>query len=159
MKVVWPAIAVVVGIVALGALIGRLSCAIPDGRLLTPNVVQTQSNPELVVAVEKARHSLDKFIARFQHPEPGDRSFGVQGAFKTSGQDEHIWIHLDKYDNGSFTGRLDDEPTNVPGKHKGDTVTVSRDNVTDWIFQSNGKKMGGFTIDALEGHADAAGRN
>jgi uncharacterized protein YegJ (DUF2314 family) len=157
MKVIGPAIVVVFVIAALGAVIGRLSCAKADVQLLSPGVAQTNDNAELYVAVQKARRSLDDFISRYEHPKDGDRGFGVQGAFATSGQPEHIWIHLDNYKDGVFTGRLADEPSAIPGKHKGDTVDVAKKDVTDWIYESDGKKVGGFTIDALEGQANAAG--
>lgn len=157
MKVVWPAIVVVVAIAVLGAVIGRLSCARTNVQLLSPGVAETKDNPELYVAVQKAKNSLDQFISRYEHPKSGDLGFGVQAAFKTSGEPEHIWIHLDGYKDGLFTGRLADEPTSIPDKHKGDTVSVRKKDVTDWIYQSNGQKVGGFTIDVLEGQANAAG--
>jgi uncharacterized protein YegJ (DUF2314 family) len=157
MKVVWPALAVVAGILILSVWLGHASCAKPDVRLLSPGVVQTDKNADVYVAVRKARASLDTFIKRFQHPEDGDRAFGVQAAFQGGSEPEHIWIHLDTYTEGKFTGRLGDEPQTLPGKHKGDTVTVSKDDVTDWIYQSKGQKVGGYTIDAMEGKLGAAG--
>ncbi len=157
MKVIWPALVVVFGIAILGAVIGRLSCARVNVQLLSPGVAETKDNPELYVAVQKARKSLDGFIARYEHPKSGDLGFGVQGIFGTPAEPEHIWVHLDSYKDGVFTGRLADEPNSMPGKHKGDTVTVDKKSVTDWIYQSDGKKVGGFTIDVLEGQANAAG--
>jgi uncharacterized protein YegJ (DUF2314 family) len=158
MKAIWPALALIAGIVCLGAVIGQLSCAQPDEKLVRPNVAETKANPELYVAVQKARHSLDSFIAQYEHPKPGNADFGLQGAFQTPRGEEHLWIRVDNYAKGTFSGHLVDEPVALVGKHRGDIVTIDRNDVTDWIYRSNGKKVGGFTMDVLEKQNAAGSR-
>lgn len=149
MKQVWPALIVIAVIVVLGAVIGRASCAKPNVEFVGTGVAETKQNPLVATAVVHARNTLDSFISEYQHPKPEDKGFGVQAAFDSPRGPEHIWIHLRSYHAGKFTGTLADEPQAVQGMHKGDMVTVDRNQVTDWIYDQGGKAQGGFTIRAL----------
>lgn len=118
-------------------------------RLATsPNVVHMTRDAELASAVLKAKHTLDKFIERYQKPQTGDKAFGVQAVFYTDKGPERMWVQLTGYSSGKFKGKLTDEPV-LLGKHKGDSVEVNRESITDWIYIHDGKKVGGGTIDVL----------
>ena len=149
MKQLWPIFAIIVGIVALGAVLGKTSCSKPDVQLISTGVAKTNGNGDVATAVIHAQRTLDSFVAEYEHPKPGDRGFGIQGSFPTPSGPEHIWVHLTSYKNGVFTGHLADEPTAATSIHKGDKVSVKSADVSDWIYEKDGKKVGGFTIDAL----------
>jgi len=153
MKIVWPAALVVLVILAAGLLAGHASCTKTDVALIRPDLAQTNKSPEVDIAVHKAKATLDEFLDRYEHPKPTDRGFGVQAAFESTNGPEYIWVHLRRYSNGTFTGLLANEPEAIAGKHKGDSVSVKRDQVTDWIYESDGRQVGGFTIDAIKSAA------
>jgi uncharacterized protein YegJ (DUF2314 family) len=150
MKVVLPAVVLVVVILGLSLVLAHSSCASPSVKFISTDLAQSEKDPAIYVAVQHAKKTLPEFIQRYKNPKKGDLGFGVQTQFNTPQGPEHIWLHVQSYNDGAFTGRLAEEPNAIPGKHKGDTVTVKKDDVTDWIYQSNGQKEGGFTIDAIQ---------
>jgi uncharacterized protein YegJ (DUF2314 family) len=150
MKIVFPAIALVAVILGLSLILAHSSCAKPSVKFISTDLAQSEKDPGIYVAIQHAKNTLPDFIKRYQNPKKGDLGFGVQTSFDTPQGPEHIWLHLQSYADGIFTGRLAEEPNAVPGRHKGDTVAVKKSDVTDWIYQSAGQKVGGFTIDAIE---------
>jgi uncharacterized protein YegJ (DUF2314 family) len=151
MKVAVPAVIVIVIIITIATILGRSSCAKPDVQLVQTGVEQTTRNPEVATAVLTARHTLNQFIERFQHPKPGDSGFSIEGDFPTAKGPEHIWVHVDSYEKGVFKGRMAEDPIAIEGKHKGDTVEVKSENISDWGYKDeHGKMVGGFTIKALQ---------
>src|SRR5579859_1689285 len=145
MKNIMPAAIVVAVILGFGLTLAHSSCAKPDVELLSPGVARADADPKLIVAVKHAQKTLDSFIEAYQHPKPGQLHFFAQAAFDTPKGKEHLWALIDTYRDGVFTGRLIDEPYALPGKHKKDTVRFKREEVTDWTFDDNGKRQGGFT--------------
>ena len=114
------------------------------------DMANVEHDPEVYVAEQKARRSLDQFITRYRNPQVGDKAFGVRGRFATSKGNEFMWVVVDSYANSEFQGHLLDEPVMLD-KHKGDEVSVKRDDVMDWIYLHDGKQVGGYTIQALQG--------
>ncbi|HEY3780472.1 MAG TPA: DUF2314 domain-containing protein [Fimbriimonadaceae bacterium] len=150
MKIVLPAIIVVTVILGFSLVLAHASCTQPSIKFVSTDLAQSEKDPAIYVAIKHAQNTLPEFIARYQNPKNGDIGFGVQTSFNTPQGPEHIWVHLKSYSDGVFTGRLAEEPNAIPGRHKGDTVTVKKNDVTDWIYQSDGQQVGGFTIEAIQ---------
>ena len=98
-------------------------------------------------AVAEAKQTMPNFLQRLANPQPHEIFYVDAGIPNSKGQPEYIWIRNVKYANGSFTGQLTDEPLDVPGKHKEDTVTVAESSVDDWSIQydDSPKMEGSFT--------------
>jgi uncharacterized protein YegJ (DUF2314 family) len=112
-------------------------------------IVQVVSgDPEMNIAIAKARATLDKFIATLKSPKSWQESFLIKGKFTVLGETEHIWIADIYYDGNAFHGVLTNEPT-LPGLKFKQVVTVSRDDVSDWMYIANGKLVGGYTTREL----------
>jgi uncharacterized protein YegJ (DUF2314 family) len=104
-------------------------------------------DPEMEAAIQKARDTLDQFIAELN--KPGKRDFGIKAGIPTDDGTEHIWVSEIAYSNGVFRGLLANEPLNIPGKHEGDPVEVKREDVSDWFIVDGDETTGGFTTEVL----------
>ena len=62
---------------------------------------------------------------------------------------EHIWIRDITWDGKAFHGRVDNKPLAVSNVHLEQRVTVTPEDLTDWMFVKEGKLMGGFTMRVL----------
>lgn len=109
-----------------------------------------QANPALQAAAHEAQQRLPEFLHELQNPKPDER-FAVKARFATPAGPEYLWIKDPTYDGSRFTGVLDQEPIAARTHRKGDTVTVSRNDVFDWLIRENGQNRGGFTEQALAG--------
>ena len=108
-----------------------------------------QQDPELNEAIAKSRNSLDSFIKRLDHPQRAE-VFQVQASFPAlDGTPEYLWVGDVTFRDGSFTGT----PTSKPHLHSkvayGDSVTLKKADVTDWMILKSGATEGGFTVDVL----------
>ena len=105
-------------------------------------------DPELQAAIDQAQHELPNFIKRFAANEPGTR-FAIRGRFQSDQGPEYLWVRLDEIVTDSFKGRLDQAPLAVRTLHKGDSVTVQKADVVDWLIGHGAQTEGGFTEKAL----------
>ncbi len=63
---------------------------------------------------------------------------------------EHLWLTVQRLDDERIHGQLDNEPVDVKSVRLGSKLTVSREEVTDWIVVDGGRMVGGFTAKVLE---------
>jgi uncharacterized protein YegJ (DUF2314 family) len=104
---------------------------------------------QMEAAEAKAKSTLDQFILRMKKTK-GDEYFTVKAGIPASeGGLEYFWLDDTKYLDGKFTGTIQAAPLHVAGLKKGSKVSVTRDNVDDWIINKNGKFEGGFTYDII----------
>ena len=112
-------------------------------------------DPAMNEAQEEARGHLDRFLATVMQDNGvarGDAAIKV--AMPTDAGHEVIWVTPFAIHNGTFLGRLANEPQEIPG-HAGDTVHFSRGQVRDWSFMGPDRRIyGSFTTRALLPHLD-----
>lgn len=108
----------------------------------------SEAEPALQAASQHAQSQLDTFTTELANPKAGER-FAVDGAFQTPSGNEYLWVADVTYANGVFTGRLDQVPIAFSGAKRGDTVTVARSNVYDWMIKDGDTIQGAFTQKAL----------
>ncbi len=113
-----------------------------------PIVKVALGDPEMTQAITKAQATLDRFIASLRSPKSWQQSFLVKGRFTTLGEVEHIWVADISFDGRLFHGVLANEPR-LPGLKFKQLVTVSREDVSDWMYIANNKLVGGYTIRVL----------
>lgn len=72
---------------------------------------------------------------------------------------EHMWVGDLYFDGDNLYGELLNEPNELTNIEQGDSVMVSLDQLSDWMFLANGKPYGGFSIQALRAGMDENERN
>lgn len=106
-------------------------------------------NPVMVAAIAKAKATLGDFVAVLQQPRREQGGFAVKYPVKKAPGSEHVWVSDVRYSDGSFVGRLGNDPIDSPLRF-GDPVTIPRDDVSDWMYLENGRLAGGYTIRAMQ---------
>ena len=98
--------------------------------------------------------TVDRFIAALAKPAAGQSGFTVKKMFTTSnGGGEHIWLVDLKFDGVNFTGKVDNDPEHVPSVKLGDSATVSRGEISDWMYMEKGLIVGAYTLRVLKKNA------
>ena len=114
-------------------------------------------NERMNSAMAAARDSLDAFRGALNAPSPQAQNFTVKKGFPI-GDDpealEHMWISDVRADGQNFVGTLDNAPAGDVGVSLGDEVTITPDEVSDWMYfviSDNGppRLVGGYTMYAL----------
>jgi uncharacterized protein YegJ (DUF2314 family) len=106
------------------------------------------ANPELQTAARRAQAELDHFIEQLGHPKPGER-FALKAGFDTEVGPEYLWVRDPAFENGVFTGVLDQAPLVYKEAKKGDKVTIRRQQVYDWLIKDGSTTQGGYTEQVL----------
>lgn len=116
-----------------------------------PVVSVADVDREMNEATEKAKSTVGEFIGYVTNPTPDMEAFFVKKPFKTnSGNREHIWVIVERFEDGFFWGRVDNVPADVPDLKNGDPVKVHPQEISDWMIVQGDGKIGGYTIDVLE---------
>jgi uncharacterized protein YegJ (DUF2314 family) len=74
---------------------------------------------EMEKAVQKARASVDMFIAALKSRKPTQSDFSIKKPFKYGDQFEHIWLSDASFDGTQFHGRVDNDPVDVKKRQAG----------------------------------------
>lgn len=122
-------------------------------------VVRREGEPDFVVkfdqkrmdaAIAEAKSTLDEFEEALEARRPGSSDFTLKKGFPTSrGALEFIWISEIRKKGDGFEGEIGNEPVDVATLKAGQTVTLTRGEVVDWMYREGGETKGGFTIAAL----------
>jgi uncharacterized protein YegJ (DUF2314 family) len=111
------------------------------------------ADEELAEIAEEARRSIHDFIRTFQHPDPGKGEFCVKYGFDAeqgSGFDkEYLWLSEISFRDGFYFGKIMNIPRYISYFRQGDTVSFIIDDIADWMYQDNGKIVGGRSIKYL----------
>ena len=123
------------------------------------NIVDVkEDDPRMNAAIAKARKSVDDFIKALKDPARGQTSFAVKVPIPGEGRVEHFWVNDVRYDGKQFTGKINNDPEYVKDVKLGDTVTVGRDKISDWMYVDRGVLVGGQTIRAIRAAMSDADR-
>jgi uncharacterized protein YegJ (DUF2314 family) len=105
-------------------------------------------------AAEKAQATLDDFLIKAKQPPAGTKSYGVKFAVKEGRDTEYFWVNEFSWSDGTFTGRINDEPRLVKSIKPGQIHKFSRFDIVDWTYideidEKSGRTFGNFTACAL----------
>jgi uncharacterized protein YegJ (DUF2314 family) len=106
-------------------------------------------DPRMNAAIDKARANVQNFIASLKSPKRGQSGFAIKVPFSDGANTEHFWLTPVTFDGASFTGTVDNEPELVNNVKMGQTVTVTPDKISDWMYVENHKLVGGETLRVL----------
>lgn len=115
------------------------------------NVVGVQpGDAAMAVAIQTARAKLPYFWDAMAAGEPGDGLFTLKVGFATSdGGQEFIWVSDLARNGEAVTGRIANEPVDIPGVRLGQEVTFGEGRIIDWGFSRGGLLIGHYTTRAL----------
>jgi uncharacterized protein YegJ (DUF2314 family) len=109
-------------------------------------------------AMEKARASVDTFIAALQSGKAVQSHFAIKKKFSDGKHTEHIWLLPVTFDGTRFEGVVNNVPADLTGVAIGQNVMVEPNQISDWMYLENGKLMGGYTIRVLRDRMSPAER-
>ena len=68
----------------------------------------------------------------------------------STGETEHIWLEDIGFENDRIVGVVASTPHAIPEIALGDEITVSPDDISDWVYRHGGQTFGGFTVRLME---------
>jgi uncharacterized protein YegJ (DUF2314 family) len=115
-----------------------------------PVVGVRAADAEMNAAIAHARDTLPTFWASCDAPKPTEVGHALKVRFDVGVDGEHVWVtDVEKLSDGSYSGRLANEPSDLPGQTIGDQVEFKQIDISDWMFMRNEMIVGGETIKAL----------
>jgi len=66
---------------------------------------------------------------------------------------EHIWVEDAGFEDEMIVGTVSSEPEQIPEVAKGDWITISPDDISDWVYRYRGRTFGGFTVRVMQRRA------
>jgi uncharacterized protein YegJ (DUF2314 family) len=107
------------------------------------------ADPKMKAAIDRARTTADQFIQALARAEPSQQGFSVKLLVQDGSRGEHMWITPVRFANGNFSGELNNVPDTLTNVKLGDEVSVSKNEISDWMYIDNGKLVGGYTLRVL----------
>lgn len=132
----------------------------------SPVFYAPSDDPELTRAMERARATF-KYLWReltweYRRIIPALDLAAIKAAFLDPGDDpgntEHMWLSDVDFDGQTVRGTLLNQPNTVTSVKAGDSITLDRDAIEDWIYARQGRMYGGFTIQILRAAMSPAER-
>jgi len=104
-------------------------------------------------AAEKAQATLDDFLVKATHLPAGTKCYAVRVGIREGRDTEYFWLNEFSWSDGTFTGRINDEPRLVKSVKSGQAYRFSRFDIVDWMYidEKSGRTFGNFTARALPG--------
>jgi len=134
-------------------LLSTLACTqLITERAQNDEMTSTQSEePALRRATEKAQATLDDFLSKATQLPAGTSAYALKVRVQEGRDTEYFWVEEFTWSDGSFTGRINNEPRLVKGIKLGQVYKFSRSQIADWKYfdEKNGRTFGNFTACAL----------
>ncbi|MHC0447737.1 DUF2314 domain-containing protein [Flavobacterium sp. 3-218] len=114
-------------------------------------------NPKMIEAYKKAQETFKYFWRElsweYRRIVPGLDVACVKLAFtqEIDGEIEveHMWINDVNFDGENIYGILVNDPDVLTNVNNGDEIAIPVNQISDWLFASQGKTYGAFTIHAM----------
>lgn len=135
--------------VAIAALLAGLLVAASGCSKKPDTLTDKYDKAEMDAAIQKARETFGQFKARLADPKPGDSGFAVKVGISDGHDTEHFWLTEIKVKGESFSGVINNEPGVVRKVKFGQTYKFTFDDVSDWLYWSNGVMQGNYTLRVL----------
>ncbi len=133
----------------------------------TPIFFADGENPKMIEAYKKAQETFKYFWRElsweYRRIIPGLDVACVKLAFtqEIDGETvvEHMWINDVNFDGDTIYGTLVNQPNELTNVNNGDEVEIPVNQISDWLFASQGKTYGAFTIHAMRSEMSEDERN
>jgi uncharacterized protein YegJ (DUF2314 family) len=106
------------------------------------------SDPEMNQAIETARETLPRFVARLQQVDPSQETMLLKVAmpYGDNGGFEHIWAVVSQQTSTGFIANLANHPVHI-SMQKGDLIKFGENQISDWSYWNAQNLMeGAYTI-------------
>ena len=117
-------------------------------------VVYAESNdPELEKAKQDALLNLGSFIESYNaHSNDSVYEYYLKVDFIDNEEHEHMWISVNKIENGQFEGVLSNNPQIIKNVKFGDLVKIKKDQIEDWIIMNTetDEMEGGYSVKVFQ---------
>jgi uncharacterized protein YegJ (DUF2314 family) len=124
-----------------------------------PDVVAVEpTDPEMTQASSQARDTLGEFVRRLDEPPESQSSTSLKVRLTEGDVVEHLWLVSVSHAGDSFTGVVNNEPVNLKAVHLGQSVTVPKAQISDWLAVDNGRLVAGYTLRVLRNRMNPAER-
>ena len=121
-----------------------------DGRPETALVQLDRDDEEIIKIAAEARDTLPVFFRLLTGADAAKDSFYIKYPFEADAgsgvNTEQLWLTGITFKDGKYCGILAGTPVNLSGMKKGDTVIFNTEEITDWMYVSNGKISGGRSV-------------
>ncbi|WP_082960111.1 YegJ family protein [Maribacter hydrothermalis] len=112
-----------------------------------PDVYNVEDdNAKMNQAMEAAKNSVQEFQDALLSDNPNFEFFAIKQKFEAIEGTEHIWIQDIQLVDTDFMGIVANEPVYAQKVKLGDTISIDRSNISDWMYYDEGKVVGGYTI-------------
>ena len=113
-------------------------------------------DPAMTRAFEKARATLDEFLALAKSPKEGTEGYALKVEVTEGDQTEYFWVGDFEAKGDRFSGVLNNEPETVKKYKFGERFTFTRAQVVDWTYMEPAAQRmhGNYTACALLTHED-----
>jgi len=110
---------------------------------------------EMDAAIKTARTTFPGFVAELPDLVKRGDYFSIKVPVETGASIEHIWLEAPELRDGRVTGTLGDAPLEGPLK-LGDSVSVSIEEISDWMAVVDDELFGGYTVLVARGRLSNA---
>lgn len=100
-------------------------------------------------AIAKARAGLPGFWEKLANPPADTERYSIKVAIKDGGQTEHFWTSDVERRDGKIFATIANAPEVVGNVQEGQRIEVPEADISDWMFQRNGKIVGNETMRVL----------
>jgi len=115
-----------------------------------PPIYSVQNDDaEMNQAVLTAIQTLDTFKVALLSKNKDFKYFALKTRFLTPKGSEHIWMRNIILKDKKYVGIVANLPDSIPDVKLGDTISILKNNITDWMYIDNKKLRGGYTIRLL----------
>jgi len=142
-------------IIGLLLWVSFFSCEKPPAPMPTERTtLHMDQEDEVLLRIAKyARDTSPVFFRHMLRPAKDEKNFRVKYPFRAdwgSGFSmEQIWLSDIKFKNGVYYGIVDNHPFYTNVLKKGDSVSFNTEDITDWMYTSNDKIIGAYSIKYL----------
>ena len=102
---------------------------------------------EMTAATQRALSEVDTFIDDLKSGQSED--YAVKAPVEDGGEVEHFWITDITFANGKFSGTIGNEPGVVSNVTLGQSYSLGKNEISDWMFMRDGKMHGNYTMRPL----------
>ena len=106
----------------------------------------SDDDAQMNAAMETARNTLAQFDERITNPPATQSGIALKVKFEEGEHVEHMWLDEVELSGDGYRGTIANEPVNLKEHVLGKSVTIRRDDVSDWMAIDDGVLVGGYTL-------------
>ncbi len=113
-------------------------------------------DPEINAAIEEAQRRLPEFQRALDEDArrliPAIEGALVKARFESpiTHAIEHMWVEDIGFEDEKIVGTLASDPNAIPELSKGKWVSISPEDISDWVYRLGGRTFGGFTVRVMQ---------